>query len=144
MLVRPTAPQPLLSEADLPPAGPSAERGRDGLAVESARRGTSTVLKMTGPLHKGTVVTAEAEILSTIVLAPQPLNLVLDLTEVDAIDSHGVGLLAKAHFAAHAVRGVLHVVAPADSLAHRVPHLNVTDPASLRTDETEAAEAAAG
>lgn len=121
MFVKPTEPQPLPPGSELPTAEPA----RPELTVESSRRGPFVVVKMTGRLHAATVTAAEAEILSTIVLAPPSPRLVLDLTEVTSIDSHGVRLLAKTRFAAHAVRGTLHVIAPDDSPAHRVPHLNV-------------------
>ncbi|XVQ06548.1 STAS domain-containing protein [Spirillospora sp. CA-255316] len=67
---------------------------------------------MSGTLHAATVDTAEAQILSTIVLSPRPLRLVLDMTDITGIDSRGVSLLAKTRFAVHAARGTLHVLAP--------------------------------
>ncbi|MBA9002582.1 MULTISPECIES: hypothetical protein [Thermomonospora] len=119
--MKPTAPQqPLLSDAGLPAAA-----APGGLTLESFRKGPFTVVKMAGRLHAGAAVTAEAEILSTIVMAPRPLRLVLDLTEVTSVDFHGKSLLTKTRFTVQAGRGTLLVVAPDDSPVHRIPHLDV-------------------
>jgi anti-anti-sigma regulatory factor len=122
VLAKPTTPQPALSGTGMPAADAPAGR----LVIESSRQGPFTVMKMAGPLQAATVITAEAELLSTIVLAPAPLRLALDLTEVTALDSRGVGLLAKTRFAVRATRGTLHLIAPADSPAYNALHLGVT------------------
>ena len=69
-----------------------------------------------------TVVTAEAKILTTTVLAGRPLNLVLDLTGIDAIDQLGTALLTKTRFTVSAASGTLHLVAPPGGAVH--PALN--------------------
>ncbi|SEF53478.1 Anti-anti-sigma regulatory factor (antagonist of anti-sigma factor) [Thermomonospora echinospora] len=126
MLADPTTPQSAPPGTDLLVGGASAERPAAGPVVGSFRRGPFTVLKMAGPLQAGTVVTAEAELLSTIVLAPPPLHLALDLTEVTAIDARGAVLLAKTRFAVRAARGTLHLVAPTDSPVYTALHLGTT------------------
>jgi anti-anti-sigma regulatory factor len=100
----------------------SGETGRPALGVETATRGGTTILTMRGRLVAETVVTAEARILTTTVLSARPLRLVLDLTEIDAIDRHGIGLLTKTRFTICAARGALRLVAPPGGTVH--PTLN--------------------
>lgn len=100
----------------------SGPRARPALAFETGTRDGATVLTMKGRLVAETVVTAEAKILTTTVLAGRPLNLVLDLSEVDAIDQHGTALLTKTRFTVSAARGALHLVAPLGGAVH--PALN--------------------
>ncbi|MFB4303292.1 STAS domain-containing protein [Actinomadura sp. NTSP31] len=126
MLVQPVTPQ-LAADSDAPatggPAGaPPDPRERPALVIETEERGDATVLSMAGPLVAGTLVTAEARILTTTVLAGRPLDLVLDLTRVDTIDQHGANLLSKTRFTVCAARGTLHIVAPRDGAVH--PRLN--------------------
>ncbi|WP_242889142.1 STAS domain-containing protein [Actinomadura litoris] len=85
--------------------------------METRSYGRYTVLNLTGRLVADTVVAAEARILTTIVLAEPPLSLVLDLSKLDAVDSHGAHLLNKAQFAVRAARGSLHLIAPAEGPA---------------------------
>lgn len=123
MLVKPSAPQPFSPAAKPPAAGtpadaPIGERAGRDLAIHASRQGSLEVLRMDGVLHAETAVTAEAQILSTIVLNPKPLHLVLDLTGLTGLDAAGINLLAKARFAVRAARGTLHLVAPAGSPAH--------------------------
>jgi anti-anti-sigma regulatory factor len=104
-------------------AGESAEgaiapRARPALAFETGTRDGATVLAMTGQLVADTAVTAEAKILTTTVLAGRPLNLVIDLTGIDAIDQHGTALLTKTRFTVSAARGTLHLVAPPGGAVH--------------------------
>jgi anti-anti-sigma factor len=110
-------PQPFSSDIELPAAGAPADRTGRELSIRASRQGLLKILHMRGALHAGTAVTAEAQILSTIVLTPRPLHLVLDLSEIAHIDAAGIGLLAKTRFAVHAARGTLHLVAPAGSPA---------------------------
>ncbi|MGI5325406.1 STAS domain-containing protein [Actinomadura nitritigenes] len=100
----------------------SAPCARPALAFETGTRDGATVLTMKGQLVAETAVIAEAKILTTTVLAGRPLNLVLDLTEVDAIDQHGTALLTKTRFTVSAARGTLHLVAPPGGAVH--PTLN--------------------
>lgn len=120
MLVKPSAPRPSSPETEPPvadsPAGPAAEVA-DRLELRTSRRGSLEILHLDGALNAATAVTAEAQILSTIVLAPEPLHLVLDLEGLTRIDTAGIELVAKTRFAVHAARGTLHVVAPAGSPA---------------------------
>ncbi|QKG22991.1 STAS domain-containing protein [Actinomadura verrucosospora] len=104
------------------PGGAPAPGARPALAVETGTRDGATVLTMKGHLVAETAVAAEAQILTTTVLAGRPLNLVLDLTEVDAIDRHGTGLLTKTRFTVSAAKGALHLVAPPGGAVH--PALN--------------------
>ncbi|MFB4314186.1 STAS domain-containing protein [Actinomadura sp. 21ATH] len=114
-------PQSLSSDAEplaaAMPADPAGDTPRRELEIRTSRQGPLQILHLAGALHASTVVTAEAQILSTVVLTPRPLHLALDLTEVTRIDSAGTALLAKARFAVHAARGTLHLVAPAGSPA---------------------------
>ncbi|MFV2172511.1 STAS domain-containing protein [Actinomadura sp. LOL_016] len=121
MLVKPTAPQPSSPEVEPTSADATADRtgarpGRD-LTLRTSRQGSLSVLHMDGTLNAETAVTAEAKMLSTIVLTAAPLHLVLDLTGLTRIDSAGISLLAKARFTVHAARGTLHIVAPSGSPA---------------------------
>lgn len=102
--------------------GTPAPRARPALAFETGTRDGATVLAMTGQLVAETVVTAEAKILTTTVPAGRPLNLVLDLTGIDAIDQLGTALLTKTRFTVSAARGTLHLVAPPGGAVH--PALN--------------------
>ena len=77
--------------AGAPACGAPGPRGRPALAFETDTRDGAAVLAMTGQLVAETVVTAEAKILTTTVLAGRPLNLVLDLTGIDAIEWAGRG-----------------------------------------------------
>ncbi|HEU5027220.1 MAG TPA: STAS domain-containing protein [Spirillospora sp.] len=124
-----------------PDKGPG-KAGRPVLAVETATREGTTILTMRGRLVAETAVTAEARILTTAVLSARPLNLVLDLSEVDAIDQHGTGLLTKTRFTVRAAGGALRLVAPPGGAVH--PALNrylhrITVP---RPDDVHAAFAA--
>ncbi|HEX2317087.1 MAG TPA: STAS domain-containing protein [Thermomonospora sp.] len=129
MLTTSPTPRSSTPQPELPPTSPPADGDRASLTVEHRRHGAYNVLTMSGRLHAATVVAAEAEILSTIVLAGRPLHLVLDLTDVTAIDSRGISLLAKTRFAVRAVRGALHIIAPDDSPAHRVLREGLLSPA---------------
>ncbi|WP_242903142.1 STAS domain-containing protein [Actinomadura terrae] len=80
--------------------------------METCHEGRYTVLTLTGSLVADTVVTAEARVLTTIVLAEAPLALVLDLSKLEMVDLHGAHLLSKAQFAVRAARGTLHLIAP--------------------------------
>ncbi|MWA02616.1 STAS domain-containing protein [Actinomadura sp. LD22] len=100
------------SSANRPPIGSPS-------ATAEAREGV-TILMMKGQLVAGTVVDAEARILTTTVLSARPLSLVLDLTGVDAIDQHGISLLTKARFTVCAARGALRLVAPPGGAVHPV------------------------
>ncbi|MEU9021143.1 STAS domain-containing protein [Actinomadura sp. NPDC048394] len=112
--------QPATSQVT-PDTGPG-EAGRPDLAVETAAREGTTILTMRGRLVAETAVTAEARILTTAVLSARPLKLVVDLTEVDAIDQHGTGLLTKTRFTVRAAGGALRLVAPPGGAVH--PALN--------------------
>ncbi|WP_051301419.1 STAS domain-containing protein [Actinomadura rifamycini] len=116
MLVKPSA----LSPDAVPPAAaaPTGDRPARDLALRTSKQGPLEVLHMDGVLDAETAVTAEAQILSTIVLTREPLHLVLDLGGLTGIDAAGIALLAKARFAVRAARGTLHIVAPAGSAAH--------------------------
>ncbi|MWK35471.1 hypothetical protein GEV43_16480 [Actinomadura sp. J1-007] len=70
-------------------SGAPARPGRPSLETRSRAHGPATVLALAGDLVADTVVTAEARILTTVVLSPRPLRLVLDLSGVGAVDSQG-------------------------------------------------------
>ncbi|MEV5824271.1 STAS domain-containing protein [Spirillospora sp. NPDC052242] len=119
MLVKPSAPQPFSSDAEPPAAtAPTGDRPGRELVLRTSRQGALEVLHMDGVLNAATAVTAEAQILSTIVLTREPLHLVLDLGGLTGIDAAGIALLAKARFAVHAARGTMHIVSPAGTPAH--------------------------
>ncbi|WP_242910077.1 STAS domain-containing protein [Actinomadura terrae] len=80
--------------------------------MRTGRHGRHTLLTMSGRLTADTVVTAEAQILTTIVLSTTPLHLALDLSRLEVVDLHGAHLLTKTHFAVRAARGTLHLIAP--------------------------------
>ncbi|WP_067451334.1 STAS domain-containing protein [Actinomadura macra] len=123
MLAQPT-PQPTtivvppVPSAPVTHASPSPDRPR--LTMSSAAHDEGVVLTMTGHLVSETVVTAEANILTTIVLAEQPLRLALDLSRIDVIDAQGANLLTKARFTVRAARGTLYLIAPEGSPARRM------------------------
>ncbi|WP_242882110.1 STAS domain-containing protein [Actinomadura litoris] len=114
MLVRPTEPPLEATSSPTPPAGapaaPSAP-GSKALRMQTGRHGRYTLLRMSGRLTADTVVTAEAQILTTIVLGPSP-HLALDLSGLEVVDLHGAHLLTKTHFAVRAAHGTLHLIAP--------------------------------
>ncbi|WP_242908830.1 STAS domain-containing protein [Actinomadura terrae] len=117
MLVRPTEP-PLEATSSPPPAdAPSTAPRPKALGIQTGHHGRYTLLTMSGRLTADTVVTAEAQILTTIVLGPAPLHLALDLSRLDVVDLHGAHLLTKTHFAVRAARGTLHLIAPAHAPA---------------------------
>ncbi|MUN41603.1 STAS domain-containing protein [Actinomadura litoris] len=117
MLVRPTEPPLEATSSPTPPAGaPTAPSGARALRVQAGRHGRYTLLQMSGRLTADTAVTAEAQILTTIVLDPSP-HLALDLSELDVVDLHGAHLLTKTQFAVRAARGTLHLIAPANAPA---------------------------
>lgn len=141
------------SAGQRPTPGPGSQRsgaatrpGRPGLAVRSRDHGPATVLAMQGDLVADTVVTAEARILTTVVLSARPLRLVLDLSGVGAVDSQGAALLAKTRFAVRAARGTLHLVAPYGSPARRVLNRHLLKAAVQRIEDldTEFGTAPAG
>lgn len=82
------------------------------LAVASWRQEPFTVLDLSGELQHTTLEDAEAQILSTILLGPSPMHLVLNMTAVTFLDSGGVNLLAKTRFAVRSSRGSLRLVVP--------------------------------
>ncbi|MFD0688743.1 STAS domain-containing protein [Actinomadura fibrosa] len=121
MLVQPNAPQftsrpiPPTSGGTAPGTAPdrtSEHRTPGGLVVETRSEGPFTVLEMTGRLEADTVPTAEARVLTTVVLASGPLHLALDLTGIEAVDTAGANLLTKAGFAVRAARGTFHLIVP--------------------------------
>ncbi|QXJ22816.1 STAS domain-containing protein [Actinomadura graeca] len=118
MLVQPT-PQSV-SDVVPPSSGATAAPDRPKLTMTTETRGHATILTMAGQLVSETAVTTEARILTTIVLAEQPLHLALDLSGVDTIDAHGANLLAKARFTVRAARGTLHLIVPQDAPARRM------------------------
>lgn len=144
MLAEPNTPQSLPPEADpVPATAPAAPPAADGtpqaeFTIRPSRQGPLNVLRMAGALYAPTVVTAEAQILSAIVLSERPLHLVLDMTEVTRVDSSGVSLLAKTRFAVHAARGDLHVVAPSGCPAQRAFAASVLSSALNRVERVDA------
>ena len=95
--------------------------GTERLAVEFERRADGdVVLRVTGKLERGTAALLEGVLQA---LWNDPAPLVLDLSQVDHIDSRGLEVLLAAESQAHRRSGRVEVIGVRESLRARRPPL---------------------
>ena len=91
--------------------------GTERLAVEFERRDSgNVVLRVSGRLEQGTAALLEGVLQA---LHGDPSTVVVDLTAVDHIDSHGLDVLLEAEAAARRRRGTIEVIGVRESLRAR-------------------------
>ena len=95
------------------------------LGVEYGRRGDgAVVLRVSGRLENATASVLEGVLRG---LGDDLPHLVLDLTAVDHIDSHGLDLLLETEAAARRRRATVEVIGIQESLLARRPPLDAPD-----------------
>jgi len=95
--------------------------GTERLEVEFERRADGdVVLRVTGKLERGTAALLEGVLQA---LQNDPAPVVLDLSQVDHIDSRGLDVLLAAESQAHRANGRVEVVGVRESLRARRPSL---------------------
>ena len=95
------------------------------LGVEYVRRDDGAVLlRVSGRLEHATAAVLEGVLQA---LAPEPAHVVIDLTAVDHIDSHGLDVLLEAEGAARRREATVEVIGIQESLVARRSPLDQTD-----------------
>ena len=91
--------------------------GTERLAVEFQREdGGGVVLRVSGRLEQATSALLEGVLRS---LRDDPAPVTVDLTDVDHIDSHGLGVLLEAEAEARRRRALVEVIGVRESLRLR-------------------------
>ncbi|GAA3220427.1 hypothetical protein GCM10010468_44990 [Actinocorallia longicatena] len=93
-----------------------------------------TVVSLSGELALTTVGIAEPRLISTIVGHAPPIHLILNMSRVAFMDSAGISLLAKTHFAVRSTRGTLRLVIPDEALPRRMLSVTGVDQSIKVTD----------
>jgi len=99
--------------------------GPERLGVEYERRDDGTVvLRVSGRLEHATAAVLEGVLQA---LGSEPPHVVIDLTAVDHIDSHGLDVLLETEAAAHRRSATVEVIGIQESLLARRSPLDFPD-----------------